>query len=250
MPIGTNDAAFRRPHAHALRRYAVDAELFAVPRCRRFRAHHAAMSTASSSASSCDAAKADRADATRCDAGEQSLQLLHRVFRHPLSAAEARHDRRARRRRLRRDGELGRHSLFRPVSAGRRDASSEAERQNVFSIVAHEIAHQWFGNLVTMTLVGRSLAQRRLRLVDGGEGDRARSSRLEPVDGAADRRHGDGHGARRARRHAPDRADGQHHRRSQPRLRHDHLREGPRRHPHAGGAMSAKKTSAPACATI
>jgi aminopeptidase N len=29
--------------------------------------------------------------------------------------------------------------------------SSELDRQNVYEVVAHEIAHQWFGNLVTMT---------------------------------------------------------------------------------------------------
>ncbi len=39
---------------------------------------------------------------------------------------------------------------FEPVLLVDPRFSSESDRQNVFSVVAHEISHQWFGNLVTM----------------------------------------------------------------------------------------------------
>ena len=43
-------------------------------------------------------------------------------------------------------------------------------RRGIFSVLAHEMAHQWFGDLVTMALVGQPLAQRRLCQLDAGQG--------------------------------------------------------------------------------
>ena len=50
--------------------------------------------------------------------------------------------------------------------------TSAGTKQIVASIVSHEMAHQWFGNLVTMAWWGCPLAERELRLVDGGHGGR------------------------------------------------------------------------------
>ena len=83
-----------------------------------------------------------------CDGDDQEGDaVLHRVFRGALLAAETRSDRDARiREGAMEDWGLISYSenaiLFDP-------ARSHSTRRNVFNIVAHEIAHQWFGNLVT-----------------------------------------------------------------------------------------------------
>ncbi len=55
-----------------------------------------------------------------------------------------------------------------------RAQATDAQRSNRANVVAHEMAHQWFGDLVTMHVVGRPLAQRVLRGLHGPPGVRRR----------------------------------------------------------------------------
>ena len=47
---------------------------------------------------------------------------------------------------------------------------TQPELQRVADVIAHELAHMWFGDLVTMTLVERHLAERGVRHVHGDAG--------------------------------------------------------------------------------
>ena len=113
------------------------------------------------------------------DAAAQLLALLQRLLRRPLPAAEARSGRGARQRRFRRHGELGRDPLFRGRPADR----SEAVDREPTAGRLHRRRARDRAPVVRrprdMALVGRPLAERGLRLVDGAQGDGSLSSRLE-----------------------------------------------------------------------
>ena len=74
---------------------------------------------------------------------------------------------------------------------------TEVERRTRAMIIAHEMSHMWFGDLVTQRLVGGHLAQRVLRRVHGLPGQRG--------GGRLHRDHGRLRGQHKPRRYAADR---------------------------------------------
>ena len=86
----------------------------------------------------------------RARVGAADPAVLQRLLRHQISLRKARRRRRARLRR-RRDGEHRGDLLPRNRSARRlEDRVGRHAQEHLPSILAHEMAHQWFGDLVTM----------------------------------------------------------------------------------------------------
>ena len=83
------------------------------------------------------------------EAARAAAEVLQRLLRHQVSVRQARHHRRSRLRR-RRDGERRRDHLPRAALLADPQHASLGTRKTVASSSSHEIAHQWFGDLVTM----------------------------------------------------------------------------------------------------
>ena len=81
--------------------------------------------------------------------GRVLAAVLHGVLRHPLPRQEGRLHRDPRLR-AGGDGEHGPDHLPGVAAARRPRTRDPAELENIADVVAHELAHQWFGNLVTM----------------------------------------------------------------------------------------------------
>ena len=174
---------------------------------------------------------------------------LERYFGIAVSVREAGLDRGARLRRGR-DGERGRDHVPRDALARSiRRPRREWQRRRYANVTAHEIAHQWFGDLVTMRVVGRHLAERGVRDVDGDTTSSPRcfrsSARREVQLNVGARRDGSGQPRRRAQDPPADRD----HARHRQRLRRHHVSKGRRRARACSSATSVRRCFAAACST-
>ena len=84
------------------------------------------------------------------DSAAQIVEYYNDYFGVPFPLPKLDRDRSAGRLR-RRDGKLGRHHLFRiGLLFDPQNSSSAGTKQGIYQVIAHEVAHQWFGDLVTM----------------------------------------------------------------------------------------------------
>ncbi len=173
-PTGMKTVAFARDQAAAelprrVRRRAVRA------RRRRQGRRRTARRSASSrrAAAASEAAYAGEVDRARSSSSSRTTSAS------PYPVREARHRRGPADVDVRRDGERRASSRSRSscILAKPEDESRSLPARLRRASAAHELAHQWFGDLVTTRVVGRHLAQRGVRDLDG---DQDRSTQWKP----------------------------------------------------------------------